>query len=79
MALSEQDVTKIQEVFRTEIRSFLDDQGLDFNEHSEHHSFICSVRKRLQTAWKAGIWTVVGVVTAGMVGLVWQTISNGGI
>jgi len=63
MVLSDQDVTKIQEVFRTEIRSFLDDQGLDFNKHSEHHSFISGFRTVIRwVSYSAILATAAGTL-----------------
>jgi len=62
MALTEQDLTKVGEVVRTEIRSFLDDQGLDFNKHSEHHTFICSFRRCIRWASYSVIFIAVGGV-----------------
>jgi len=79
MALSDQDKREIQEQISQGFDKLLEYQGLDFNKHSEHHTFICALRKRVQTAWKAAIWTIVGVMTAGVLGLIWQAISKGGI
>jgi len=70
MALSDQDVTKIQEVFRTEIRSFLDDQGLDFNKHSEHHTFICSFRRCIR--WAS--YSVILIAVGGVLGFLGKVI-----
>ncbi len=81
MALeNEQELRRLmREEFRMARQEEYAEQGLDFNKHSEHHTFICALRKRLQTATKAGVWTTVSIGVGGLLTLIWKTISNGGM
>lgn len=72
--MTDREIEKIAEVFRRVMKETF---GMDCQTHVEHHSFITKIRKRLEYAIRAAIWTGTTIIISGALGYIGWAIFDG--